>query len=103
MLRQLFNERAGGASAEAVETRFGAGRARRFAVIAGLFCCCFGCRGFGCCGRGFRLVVLFVGEVGGGDLEAVENEPGAAGVDVVGGKAAEDLAKGGLDGGSAGG
>ena len=45
------------------------------------------------CGWGF-------GEVGAGDLEAVEEESGAAGVDVVGGDAAEDLADGGLDGGA---
>ena len=40
------------------------------------------------------------GEVGAGDLEAVEEEAGAAGVDVVGGDALEDLADGGLDGGA---
>jgi hypothetical protein len=38
------------------------------------------------------------GEVEAGDLEAVEEEAGAAGVEVVGGDAAEDLANGGLDG-----
>ena len=37
-------------------------------------------------------------EVEGGDLEAVEEEAGAAGVDGVGGDAAEDLADGELDG-----
>jgi hypothetical protein len=51
----------------------------------------------------------FVGGFGGGldlwqveagDLEAVEEESGAAGVDVVGGDALEDLADGGLDGGA---
>jgi len=42
-------------------------------------------------GRGF-------GEVERGDLEAVEEEAGAAGVDGVGGDAAEDLADGDLDG-----
>ncbi len=40
------------------------------------------------------------GEVEAGDLEAVEKEAGAAGVDVVGGDALEDLADGGLDGGA---
>ena len=49
--------------------------------------------GVSACGWGF-------GEVGAGDLEAVEEEAGAAGVDVVGGDAAEDLADGGLDGGA---
>src|ERR1700730_17294896 len=38
------------------------------------------------------------GEVEAGDLEAVEEEAGAAGVDVVGGDALEDLADGVLDG-----
>jgi hypothetical protein len=40
------------------------------------------------------------GEVEAGDLEAVEEEAGAAGVDVVGGDALEDLADGVLDGGT---
>jgi hypothetical protein len=40
------------------------------------------------------------GEVEAGDLEAVEEEAGAAGVDVVGGDALEDFADGGLDGGA---
>jgi hypothetical protein len=39
------------------------------------------------------------GEVDAGDLEAVEEEAGAARVDFVGGDAAENLADGGLDGG----
>ena len=39
-------------------------------------------------------------EVEAGDLEAVEEEPGAAGIDLVGGDAAEDFADGGLDGGA---
>jgi hypothetical protein len=42
---------------------------------------------------------LRLGEVEAGDLEAVEEESGAAGVDVVGGDALEDLADGGLDSG----
>ncbi len=40
------------------------------------------------------------GEVHGGDLEAVEEEAGAAGVELVGGEAEEDFADGGLDGGA---
>jgi hypothetical protein len=40
------------------------------------------------------------GEVEAGDLEAVEEEAGAAGVDVVGGDALKDLADGVLDGGT---
>jgi hypothetical protein len=40
------------------------------------------------------------GEVEAGDLEAVEEEAGAAGVNVVGGDALEDLADGVLDGGT---
>jgi hypothetical protein len=43
---------------------------------------------------------LGFGEVEAGDLEAVEEEAGAAGVDVVGGDALEDLADGGLDSGA---
>jgi hypothetical protein len=38
------------------------------------------------------------GQVHARDLEAVEEKTGAAGVDLVGGDAAEDLADGGLDG-----
>ncbi|ADW70565.1 hypothetical protein AciX9_3561 [Granulicella tundricola MP5ACTX9] len=57
----------------------------------------------------FYLLVGFLGffclaalgwEVGGGDLEAVEEEAGAAVVELVGGDAAQDLADGELDGGS---
>jgi hypothetical protein len=40
------------------------------------------------------------GEVEAGDLEAVEEEAGAAGVEVVGGDAAENFADGLLDGGT---
>ncbi|HEX3374120.1 MAG TPA: hypothetical protein VHS13_07925 [Edaphobacter sp.] len=43
---------------------------------------------------------LGFGEVEAGDLEAVEEESGAAGVDVVGGDALEDLADRALDGGA---
>jgi len=42
--------------------------------------------------------VAGLGEVEGGDLEAVEEEAGAAGVELVGGEAVEDLADGLLDG-----
>ena len=45
-------------------------------------------------------VGLSFGEVEAGDLEAVEQEAGAAGIDVVGGDALQDLADGGLDRGS---
>jgi hypothetical protein len=41
---------------------------------------------------------LRFGKVEAGDLKAVEEEAGAAGVDVVGGDAAEDFADRGLDG-----
>jgi hypothetical protein len=42
--------------------------------------------------------LLGFGQVQAGDLEAVEEETGSAGVDVVGGYALEDLADGVLDG-----
>jgi hypothetical protein len=45
---------------------------------------------------GFRVGLLF-GEVEAGDLKAIEEESGAAGVDGVGGDALEDLADGLLD------
>jgi len=44
--------------------------------------------------------VLGAGQVEAGDLEAVEQEAGAAGVDGVGGDAAQDLADRCLDGGT---
>ena len=40
------------------------------------------------------------GEIEAGDLEAVEEEAGAAGVDVIGGDAAQDFSDGVLDGGT---
>jgi hypothetical protein len=43
---------------------------------------------------------LGLGKVKAGDLEAVEQETSASGVDVVGGDAAEDLPDGVLDGGA---
>jgi hypothetical protein len=43
---------------------------------------------------------LRFGEVEAGDLEAIQEEAGAAGVDVVGGDTLEDLSDGVLDGGS---
>jgi hypothetical protein len=49
----------------------------------------------GVCMRGAELE----GEVGGGDLEAVEEEAGAFGVELVAGDASEDVAEGDLDGG----
>ena len=48
----------------------------------------------------FGLGGLRFGEVEAGDLEAVEEEAGAAGIDFVCGDALEDLADGGLDGGA---
>jgi hypothetical protein len=60
--------------------------------------------------RGLRDVVVFVapgaggcgfaGQIGARDLEAVEEETGAFGVDFVGGYATKDLADGGLYGGA---
>jgi hypothetical protein len=49
---------------------------------------------------GVALGWLGFGEVEAGDLEAVEEETGATGVDVVGGDALEDFSDGGLDGGA---
>jgi len=43
---------------------------------------------------------LWFWQVEAGDLEAVEEEAGAAWVDIVGGDALQDLADGGLDGGA---
>jgi hypothetical protein len=43
---------------------------------------------------------LGFGEVEAGDLETVEEEAGAAGIDFVGGDALEDFSDGGLDGGT---
>lgn len=46
---------------------------------------------------------LFGAQVGGGDLEAIEEEAGAARVDVVGGDADEEFSEGLLDGVEVGG
>jgi hypothetical protein len=43
---------------------------------------------------------FWFGEIDAGDLEAVEEEAGTAGVDVVGGDATEDMSDGGLDAGA---
>jgi hypothetical protein len=51
---------------------------------------------FGRFGLGVAMVGGF-GEVEAGDLEAVEEQTGAAGVDVVGGDTLEDLSDGVLD------
>ena len=51
-------------------------------------------------GRGSAFVGSGLGEIDRGDLEAVEEETGAARVDLVGGDAAEDLADGDLNGGA---
>jgi hypothetical protein len=55
---------------------------------------------FGFAGSGGFSGLLGLGEDGGGDLEAVEEEAGAAWVDLIGGDALEDLADGLLDGGA---
>ena len=47
----------------------------------------------------FGLGGLWFGEVEAGDLEAVEEEAGSAGIDLVGGDALEDLADGKLNAG----
>ena len=55
--------------------------------------------------RDFGLGLLLaagVVKVGAGDLEAVEQQAGAAGIDLVGGDALQDEADGGLDGGAVG-
>jgi hypothetical protein len=49
---------------------------------------------------GFGFGGLEFGQVEAGDLQTVEEESGAAGIDVVGGDALEDLADGVLDGGA---
>ena len=54
------------------------------------------CGIFSCVAGGFGLA----GEVGAGDLEAVEEEAGTARVDLVASDAAEDFSDGELDGGA---
>jgi hypothetical protein len=100
---ELFEELAEGGGVGFGWGDFGAwGEDAEFGVGDDLF---YGIEGVGC-GRGVAGVArvwlgrLRFGEVEAGDLEAVEEEAGAAGVDVVGGDAAEDLADGGLDGGA---
>jgi len=52
-------------------------------------------------GGAFGFGVFFgAGEVAAGDLQAVEEQPGAFGVEVVGGQAAQDFGDGKLDGGA---
>jgi hypothetical protein len=51
-------------------------------------------------GLGVRGKLLMGREIGAGDLEAVEEETGAAGIEIVGGEALEDEADGELDGGA---
>ena len=55
--------------------------------------------GLGALGFGVALfgVALVLGEVGGGELQSVEEEAGAAEVDVVAGDAVDDAAEGFLD------
>ena len=59
----------------------------------------FGAGGAGAAGVGGGLFGVF-GEGGVGDLQAVEEQAGAAGIDVVGGDALEDFADGLEDGGA---
>ncbi len=85
-----------------------AGRDAVFGRCVGVGVADFEARGHGAVGGigddlfdyGFRGVgsEAGLGEVEGGDLEAVEEEAGAFWVDVVGGDAAEDFADGDLDG-----
>jgi hypothetical protein len=92
---QIFDE--GGGDAPSERRRLGLGGFLRW--FGG-----WGVAGFGC--GVWRLglsLPLLGGEVGGGDLQGVEDEAGAAGVDVVGGKTGENLSEGDLDSGSAGG
>jgi len=49
---------------------------------------------------GWGLGFFEAGEVGAGDLQAVEEDRGALGVEVSGGDAAEDVVEGDLDGGA---
>ena len=57
--------------------------------------------GCGASSRGSRVdLAAWRGEVGAGDLQAVEEEASAAGIDLVAGDAAEDFADGELDGGA---
>jgi hypothetical protein len=49
-------------------------------------------------GEGVAVAVGFAGQVDAGDLEAVEEQAGAFGVDLVAGDAEDDLADGALDG-----
>ncbi len=69
---------------------FGLGGYGSVEVVEGDFF--YGFNGLGC--------LIGFGEVGGGDLEGVEEESGAAGVELVGGDALEEEAEGGLDGGA---
>ena len=93
-VRIAFDEECDGAFALGGFADFGAwGEDAQFGVGGDLFDD-FDGFGFGVAvGGGF-------GEVEAGDLEAVEEEAGAAGVDVVGGDALEDFADGVLDGGT---
>jgi hypothetical protein len=96
-LHHLFDEEPDGALALFGLADFGAwGEDAEGGVDDDLFySLCWGL-GFGGLFRGG----LGFGEVEAGDLEAVEEQAGAAGVDVVGGDALEDFSDGGLDGGA---
>ena len=95
--QDLFHEFSDGALALCGLADFGAGGEDAEDGVDGDLFYGLGCRlGFG----GGLGGGLGFGEVEAGDLEAVKEEAGAAGVDVVGGDALEDLADGVLDGGS---
>jgi hypothetical protein len=71
------------------------GEGSEFGVDGDLFDGLEGGFGFGAAGGGLR-----AGQVQAGDLEAVEEQAGAARVELVGGDALQDLADGELDGGA---
>ena len=71
------------------------GERAQFGVDNDLFDGLEGGFGFGACGGGLR-----AGQVQAGDLEAIEQQAGAARVELVGGDALQDFADGELDGGA---
>ena len=103
----MFDESSRGGSAERAKCGI-EGRCACWRGLGGFAGDCvllgFGGGGFGfefsgcCCGLVF-LVFLRGGEVCCGDLQGVEDETGAAGVDVVVAEQMNDFAEGGLDGG----
>lgn len=61
---------------------------------------CVAIGGDGLDGLGGGLLFIAEGEVGAGDLQAIEHGAGELGVDVSGGEPAEDVIEGDLDGGA---